>query len=57
MVDRNEYAKRLESQMQSRLDFVTSMLGIDDVKADMSDDEFEALAARVHGYLQVINDR
>jgi hypothetical protein len=56
-VTRSEYTRRMNERMQSRLDFITSMLGIDDVDPDMSDEEFEALAAKVDEYLQVINDR
>ena len=33
------------------------MLGIDEADPDMSDREFEALAAKVDEYLQVITDR
>jgi hypothetical protein len=43
--------------MQLRLDYITRTLKIDDVEADMSDREFEALAGKVDQYLQVINDR
>ena len=53
----SEYTRLMHERMQSRFDFITSMLGVDDVDADMSDDEFEALAAKVDEYLQVINDR
>ena len=52
-----EYARRIESRMQSRLDFITDKLGIDDVDPDMSDEEFEALAAQVDQYLRDVHDR
>lgn len=56
-ITRGEFTKRLESRMKSRLDFITTMLGIDEADPNMSDREFEILAARVEEYLQVINDR
>ena len=56
-ITRSEYVGRLESRIRLRLDFITKTLGIERVEPDMSDREFEALAAKVDNYLQVINDR
>jgi TPR repeat protein len=56
-VTRGEYARRLESRMQLRLDYITRVLQIDHLDPDINDREFEALAAQVDDYLQVINDR
>jgi hypothetical protein len=56
-ITRSEFVGRVESRMQLRLDYITRTLKIDDVEADMSDREFEALAGKVDQYLQVINDR
>ena len=56
-VTRSEYMRRIDSRMQSRLDFITSMLDIEDADPDMSDEAFEELAAKVDEYLEVINDR
>jgi hypothetical protein len=56
-ITRSEFVGRVESRMQLRLDYITRTLKIDDVEADMSDREFEALAGQVDQYLRVINDR
>lgn len=54
---RNDYERRLETQMQLRLDFITRTLAVDDAEPDMNDREFEKLAARIDEYLQIIDDR
>jgi hypothetical protein len=56
-ISRAVYVRRLEARMQLRLDAITETIGIDQVKADMSDREFNQLVARVEEYLQLIDDR
>ena len=57
MYKRQEYVRRLESRMKPRLDAITSEIGIEEVEADMSDNEFNEFVARVGQYLQIIDDR
>jgi hypothetical protein len=54
---RSHYFGRVESRIRLRLDFITRTLDIEPVEPDLSDREFEALAAKVDAYLQVVNDR
>ena len=56
-ISRREYVRRLESRMKPRLDAITSEIGIEEVEADMSDNEFNEFVARVGQYLQIIDDR
>ena len=56
-ITRSEYVGRLESRIRLRLDFITRTLNVEPVEPDASDRDFEALAAKVDDYLQIINDR
>ena len=56
-ITRSEYVGRIEERMQLRLDYITRTVGVAQAEPDMSDREFEALAARVDEYLVRINDR
>jgi hypothetical protein len=56
-ISRTEYERRLEARIKLRLDYITKALGVGDLEADLSDSEYEVLAARVDDHLQVIRDR
>lgn len=54
---RSEFERQLKSRIKLRLDYITEALGVPEHEADLSDSEFEALAASVNEYLRVIGDR
>ena len=54
---REEFLSRGDEQMEVWLDYITRELGVDSVKADLTDKEFEDLAAKVDEYLEIIEDR
>lgn len=56
-MSRAEYLRRIRDRMQVRLDIITETIGVDEVKAEMSEREFTELAARVDEYLRIIDDR
>lgn len=54
---REEYLSRSGVQMQMRLDFITEKLGIERVRANISQRQFAELEARVYEFLELIDDR
>jgi hypothetical protein len=56
-MSRSEYVRRIESRMQVLYDYITDKLDIERVEPGLSDRDFNALAAQVDAYLQVVNDR
>lgn len=54
---REEYLSRSSVQMQMRLDFIAEKLGIERVRANISQRQFDELEARVYEYLEIIDDR
>ena len=57
VITRSEYVRRLEKLMQERLDYIAEKIGGESLQADMSDQEFNDLRARVVAYLETVNDR
>ena len=53
----SEYERRLRARIKVRLDYITKQLGVGELEADLSDSEYEALAARVDEHLLVVSDR
>ncbi|MBT8082959.1 MAG: SEL1-like repeat protein [Gammaproteobacteria bacterium] len=56
-ITRTEYERRLKSRIKLRLDYITDLIGTEELEADLSDAEFEALVDRVDEHLRVIADR
>ena len=56
-VTSDEYLRQIRKQLQSRLDFITDRLDIDEVDADLGADEFSAFQQQVMQYLQTVDDR
>lgn len=56
-MSRTEYERRLKSRIKVRLDFITQAIGADELDAELTDSEFEALAEQVDAHLQIISDR
>lgn len=54
---REEFLSRGDEKMEVWLDYITRELGIDSVRASLTDKEFEDLAAKVDEYLEIIEDR
>ena len=54
---REEFLSRGDEKMEVWLDYITRELGIDSLRADLTDREFENLAAKVDEYLEIIEDR
>ena len=54
---REEFLSRGDEKMEVWLDYITRELGIDSLRADLTDREFENLAAKVDEYLEIIDDR
>jgi hypothetical protein len=54
---REEYESRGDEKMEVWLNYITRELGIDSVRANMNDKEFDNLAAQVDEYLEIIEDR
>ena len=50
------YESRIRDIAQTRLDFVTARLDIDELDADLSRDQINALWQRINDYLTVIDD-
>lgn len=56
-MSREEFLSRGDEKMEVWLDYITRELGIDSLRADLTDREFENLAAKVDEYLEIIEDR
>ena len=56
-IARSDYVRRLEKNMQVKLDYIAEKLDTEPLDAHMSDREFNELRESVMAYLQVINDR
>lgn len=54
---REEFLSRGDEKMEVWLNYITRELGIDSLRADLTDREFENLAAKVDEYLEIIEDR
>ena len=54
---REEFLSRGDEKMELWLNYITRELGIDSLRANLTDKEFEGLAARVDEYLEIIDDR
>ena len=54
---REEFLSRGDEKMELWLNYITRELGIDSLNANLTDKEFEGLAARVDEYLEIIDDR
>ena len=54
---REEFLSRGDEKMELWLNYITRELGIDSLSANLTDKEFEGLAARVDEYLEIIDDR
>lgn len=54
---REEYESRGDEKMEVWLNYITRELGIDSVRANLTDKEFDNLAAQVDEYLEIIEDR
>jgi len=54
---REEFLSRGDEKMEVWLNYITRELGIDSVKANLTDREFDDLVAKVDEYLEVIDDR
>ena len=50
------YESRIRKTAQARLDFVTARLDIDELDADLSKDEIDALWQRINDFLTVVDD-
>ncbi len=57
VVSSDDYFRRIRKRLQSRLDFITERLDIDEVDADLGADELTALQQQVMQYLQMVDDR
>ena len=53
----SEFERRIKARIKLRLDYITKVLGVAELDAELSNSEFEALAEQVDEYLQVIADR
>ena len=56
-MSREEFLSRGDEKMEVWLNYITRELGIDSLRADLTDREFENLAAKVDEYLEIIEDR
>jgi len=52
----DQYQNRIRRNAQTRLDFVTARLDIDELDADLSKSEIDALWERINDYLAVVDD-
>ena len=50
------HESRIRDIVQTRLDFVTARLDIDELDANLSDEEVDALWERINDYLSVVDD-
>jgi hypothetical protein len=56
-MSRSEFERRLEVRIKLRLDYITKSLGVGELDADLSDSDYEMLAAQVDEHLRIIDDR
>ena len=54
---REEFLSRGDEKIEVWLNFITRELGIDSVRANLTDKEFDDLAAKIDEYLEIIDDR
>ena len=54
---REEFLSRGDEKIAVWLNFITRELGIDSVRANLTDKEFDDLAAKIDEYLEIIDDR
>ncbi|MDJ0749726.1 MAG: SEL1-like repeat protein [Woeseiaceae bacterium] len=50
------YESRIRDIVQTRLDFVTARLDIDELDADLSGEQIDSLWERINDYVSVVND-
>ena len=54
---REEFLSRGDEKIEVWLNYITRELGIDSVRANLTDKEFDDLAAKIDEYLEIIDDR